>query len=361
MDLVTPLLGEPPYGAPQADKAPRFATGLRQLCRHHYDACPGYRALIDRVFGGARALEFDDVAAAPWLPVSIFKDASLQSVPDDAVVQTLTSSGTTGARVSRVALDAETAGRQSRVLVHLARHVLGDQRRPMVLVDHRPTGGGALSARGAGLLGLAQLGHRPHFALDEAMALDLDALRAYLDRAAGRPVIFFGFTFMVWRYLIEALERRGERLEAGGVLVHSGGWKKLQAEAVDRETFARRARAALGVDRVVDFYGMAEQVGGVFFENDAGWLQASNFSEVIVRCPTTLRPLPPGEPGLLQVLSLLPTSYPGHSLLTEDIGVLRGHDRVDGLGGACFEVLGRAPRAEVRGCSDTFRPSKGEA
>ena len=58
---------------------------------------------------------------------------------------------------------------------------------------------------------------------------------------------------------------------------------------------------------------------------------------------------------MIQVVSCLPTSYPGHSLLTEDLGVIRGTDRPDlELRGRCFEVLGRVPRAELRGCSDTF-------
>jgi hypothetical protein len=70
------------------------------------------------------------------------------------------------------------------------------------------------------------------------------------------------------------------------------------------------------------------------------------FADVIVRHPRTLEPQPFGEPGLLQVLSGLPTSYPGHSLLTEDLGVVEEPGR--------FQVLGRLPRAEARGCSDVL-------
>ena len=53
-------------------------------------------------------------------------------------------------------------------------------------------------------------------------------------------------------------------------------------------------------------------------------------------------------------LSALPTSYPGHSILTEDLGVI---ERVDGgpgeRQGNALRILGRLPRAELRGCSDT--------
>lgn len=55
------------------------------------------------------------------------------------------------------------------------------------------------------------------------------------------------------------------------------------------------------------------------------------------------------------MLSLLPRSYPGHSLLTEDMGVLLGEDDCPcGRLGKYVRVTGRVPKAEVRGCSDTY-------
>jgi Acyl-protein synthetase, LuxE len=212
------------------------------------------------------------------------------------------------------------------------------------------------SARGAGILGMAQFGHRPFYALREDMTLDAEGLCAYLDGVRGRPVLLFGFTYMVWQHFVQALERSGMRLSLPrSVLVHSGGWKKLQEQAVDAREFRERLQAVAGIERVINFYGMVEQVGGVYFENPLHQLHAPIFAEVIVRDPVTLEPLPDGEPGLVQVLSCLPTSYPGHSLLTDDLGVIRGVDpEGTGMGGRSFEILGRVPKAELRGCSDTF-------
>ena len=52
---------------------------------------------------------------------------------------------------------------------------------------------------------------------------------------------------------------------------------------------------------------------------------------------------------------LLPGSYPGHVLLTEDVGTLEGEDDCPcGRKGRYFKVHGRIAKAEVRGCSDTF-------
>ena len=67
-----------------------------------------------------------------------------------------------------------------------------------------------------------------------------------------------------------------------------------------------------------------------------------------------MEPLPANMPGIIQVLSVLPTSYPGHSLLTEDIGEWTGVDDCPcGRLGRTFRVHGRVARAELRGCSDT--------
>jgi hypothetical protein len=55
-------------------------------------------------------------------------------------------------------------------------------------------------------------------------------------------------------------------------------------------------------------------------------------------------------------LSLLPHSYPGHSILTEDIGKLVGVDTCPcGRKGKYFKIFGRIKNAEIRGCSDTIQ------
>jgi len=62
-----------------------------------------------------------------------------------------------------------------------------------------------------------------------------------------------------------------------------------------------------------------------------------------------------GERGLIELVSLLPVSYPGHALLTEDEGVILGEDDCPcGRRGVYFSVLGRLKDAEIRGCSDTY-------
>ena len=57
--------------------------------------------------------------------------------------------------------------------------------------------------------------------------------------------------------------------------------------------------------------------------------------------------------GLIQIISLLPSSYPGHSIITEDQGSLYGIDNCKcGRSGKYFKVHGRIPKSEIRGCGN---------
>jgi hypothetical protein len=345
-----PLLELPQYSLAQPEKTRLLLPELNRLTRLHAHACAGYARLLSLLGhepGVARQL--DEV---PYLPVGIFKSHRLASVPDEEVFKTLTSSGTTGQQVSRIPLDRVTAERQAVALARIMGHLLGRQRLPMVIVDSRATMSTS-SARAAGVLGMMSLGRNHFFALDDQMRLDVDGLKGFLGAQGGAPFLLFGFTFMVWQYLYQPVRDLG--LDLGqGILIHSGGWKKLQDQAVDNPTFKGCLREATGLRRVHNFYGLVEQVGSVFVEADDGFLHPPNFADVIVRDPVTWREAPVGTPGVIEVLSLLPESYPGHALLTEDLGVIHGvDDAPSGWRGKYFSVLGRVPRAELRGCSDT--------
>ena len=53
------------------------------------------------------------------------------------------------------------------------------------------------------------------------------------------------------------------------------------------------------------------------------------------------------------MISLLPSSYPGHNILTEDLGEIFGEDDcMCGLKGKYFKVHGRIEKAEIRGCGN---------
>ncbi len=349
----------PPYGLPQAEKQRFLLPILNALTQHHRERCAAYRQILDVMhpqFHDAESLE-----QLPWLPVGLFKSHRLVSVPDTEVVRTLTSSGTSGQAVSRIELDRQTASNQTQALAHIMGEVLGKSRLPMILVDTRSLlkDRSQFSARAAGVLGMMNLGRAHFWALDEQMQLDRAGLDAFLDQYGDQPFLIFGFTFMVWQYLLQQV--RTNPVDLGhGVLIHSGGWKKLQDQAISNAEFKAQFAEITGLRRVHNFYGMVEQVGSVFLEGSDGRLHAPYYADVIVRSPDTWEPCGVGQPGVLQVLSALPGSYPGHCLLTEDLGVVHAIDPGDcPWRGKAFEVLGRVPKAELRGCSDVHAMAHG--
>jgi hypothetical protein len=354
---MSELLDLPIYGLTQREKEGTLLSELAQLTRSHRTACPMYARILDALGTGDA---FDSIEDIPFLPVSLFKTHRLVSVPDGEVFKVLTSSGTTGQEVSRIFLDRETANLQARALVQIMSTMLGNARLPMIVVDTASVlrDRDVFSARAAGIKGMMTFGRAHFFALAEDMSLDVDGLKTFLATHGSQRVLLFGFTFMVWKHFAPAIEAAGLRLN-DAILIHSGGWKKVTDEAVDNKTFKRRITEMTGIGTIRDFYGMAEQVGSVFVEGEDGMLHPPVFADVIIRDPVSLAPLPPGQVGVAQVISVLPRSYPGHSLLTEDLAVVHS---VDGngtaFGGKAFSVLGRIPKSELRGCSDTYAAAR---
>lgn len=346
----------PVYGLSAAQKQRHMAPALSSLTRHHASHCAPYQRILQASgIDPERDFRLEDL---PYLPVRLFKEDDLLSVGREEVFKTLSSSGTTSSRVSRIFLDRHTAQAQSRALVAILQSVLGKARLPMLILDHPGVirDRSAFSARGAGILGLSTFGRDHTYALDEDMRLDMAAVDAFCCRHAGQPVLLFGFTFMVWKYFVQALKHAGITLDLDqAILLHSGGWKKMQDEAVAPEVFKAALRLSCGIRRVHNFYGMVEQVGSIFLECEHGHLHAPAFADLLVRDPADWSVCSHGQPGLIQVISVLPRSYPGHSLLTEDLGVILGEDDCPcGRQGKYFHVAGRMAQAEARGCSDTL-------
>ena len=344
--MIADLLARPHGDISADEKREILLRGVNALTEAHARACPDYARILRATSASAEASSMEDV---PFLPVSLFKTHYLKSIADDAVTTVMTSSGTTGQAVSRIALDAETAALQAKALSSILASALGKQRLPMLIVDAKKTirDPRLLSARGAGVVGLMRFGRNHAFLLDDDMVPDRAVLRAFLDQYGGAPFAIFGFTFMAWQYLYEVVREGGYDL-SNGVLIHSGGWKKLTEIAVDNSTFRARFAESAGLSRIYNFYGMVEQMGSIFLEGEGGYLYPPNFGDVIIRNPQTLTPVASGETGLIQVVSLVPRSYPGHSLLTEDIGFV-----TETKAGRGLTIVGRAPKSELRGCSDT--------
>ena len=345
-----------PFSLNKEEKSKLFTEYLKELSIKHYQKCENYRKIVDKL--NCNLSEIKNYTEIPFLPVRLFKEFDLKSIPTEEVFKTMTSSGTSGQAVSKIYLDKTTAANQQKTLVKIVSDFTGASRMPMLIIDSPSVikNRNMFSARGAGILGFSIFGADRTYALDDDMNINIPVIEAFLEKHKGQKILLFGFTFMIWQFFYKKLKELNIKLDlSNGILIHGGGWKKLVNEAVSKEEYKQSLNDVCGIKSVHDYYGMVEQTGCVYMECEYGHLHASIFSDVIIRNPRDFSIAKTGEKGLIQVCSLLPESYPGHSLLTEDEGIVLGEDDCPcGRKGKYFKILGRIKNAEIRGCSDTY-------
>ena len=349
----------PPYSLNKEEKQQLLTERLLELTEKHRNNCMEYKRILDGI--GYRKEKMGSYIDLPFLPVRLFKELSLKSVPPEEIIKTMTSSGTSGQAVSKIYLDRITSSNQQKAMVKIVNDFTGSGRMPMIILDCPSVVKDRVkfSARGAGILGFSMFGSKKIYAFDDDMRLNVERVESFLSQYKNSTIFLFGFTFMVWQHFYKELVRlkeEGIRFDlSNGVLIHGGGWKKLVNEAVSQEEFHARLRDVCGLDRVHDYYGMVEQTGCIYMQCEYGHLHASIFSDVIMRRPIDFTVCDFGERGIIQVVSTIPESYPGHSLITEDEGIVLGEDDCPcGRKGKYFKILGRLQNAEIRGCSDTY-------
>jgi phenylacetate-coenzyme A ligase PaaK-like adenylate-forming protein len=353
---ISEILDIPPYSLNKVDKEQILSPYLTNLSRHHYKHCTPFRKMMDSVgFDTQKEYHYADL---PFLPVRLFKMFDLYSVPQNEIIKTMISSGTSGQAVSRIFLDRDTSAAQTKTLTQIVSSFIGTQRLPMMIIDSESIikDRNLFSARGAGILGFSIFGSKRMYALNEQMQLNIEQLQGFTEQYKEKRIFMFGFTFMIYQHFYKELARSSIKLDlSNAVLIHGGGWKNLISEAVTPDVFRKKLNDVCRLNQVHDYYGMVEQTGTIYMECEYGHLHAPAFSDVIIRRAHDFSIADAGEKGIIQVLSILPKSYPGHSLLTEDAGVLLGEDNCAcGRLGKYFKIAGRLKNAEIRGCGDTY-------
>lgn len=347
-----------PYSLPQAAKSSHMLAGIKALTQFHLDNNMVYRNILNSIDYNANKVS--TLCDFPSLPIRIFKEIELVTNPKNLSIRTLKSSGTSTQLTSKIFIDSETSAFQTKTLVKIISHYIGKNRIPMLVIDAPSTTKNrtVFSARAAGILGFSKFASTVTYALQDDMSPNWEAIRDFEAKHRDNPVLIFGFTAIVWLHLIKDMEEENIKLDLKqATFFHGGGWKKItEVDQVAKDDFRMKITAQMGLTRIFDYYGMAEQTGSILVECEYGFMHTSIYSELIIRNPITLQICPLNETGLVETISLLPKSYPGHVLLTEDLGRQIGVDdcACQKLG-SYFLIEGRIKRAEMRGCSDTYQ------
>ena len=362
--LYEELLKHKPFELDKKEKDKLLKASLKESLEHHFQNSKEYQKYCKKkVFlPPFDNINYEDI---PFFPVDIFKNFHLSSVPENSLVRTLNSSATTSQTPSSIYLDDITRKRQVKTLIWLLSDFIGKERIPFLIFDADPRKNNLdkkISARNAAIRGFLIAASQSEYFMNvrtkDELTVDIPKLINFLTEVEKQntKTILFGFTYVLFSHVAKQLQRQNIKFNlTNSLIIHIGGWKKLQSEAVSKNVFNNTLSAVFGVraNNILDSYGFTEQLGIIYIDCEDGLKRCPLVSEIIIRDPGTLEQLPDGEPGLVEFISPLPFSYPGCAVLLDDIGrvVTRNSDSL-GRNGTAYEILGRAKEAEVRGCGD---------
>jgi len=350
MKLSNKLFNLEPFKLKKKEKDKFFLNQIKKNLKHHYNKCENYKLGLNLKKNFLKKIiKKDDI---PYLPVNIFKKINLVSSKSKKI-KIYNSSGTTQSIKSKIFLDRDNIINQSKALNLIGKNFLGDKKKPLIFIDSKENifDKTLKNARTAAILGFSIFASKTYFVLDKNMKLKKNYLKEILLTHKNEKIIFFGFTSIIWTNFLKKIDLQKYN-NKNSILLHGGGWKKLEDQAVSEKKFNEIVKKQLSIYKIINYYGMIEQTGSIFFKCEYGFFHCSILSDVLIR-DENMQVLSKNKKGFVQCLSLLPTSYPGNSIITEDIGEIFGEDDCKcKRSGKYFKIYGRAPKTELRGCSD---------
>jgi len=333
-----------------ADEA-RFERLALTLFAFQFENCPPYGA-----FCRARGRTPETVKRwleIPPVPTGAFKELALHSFPAERRVARFRTSGTTTEKRGTLHLDRIDLYEAS-LLPTFRRHVLPDLP-PHGRTTIRILAPSIEESPESSLSHMFDAVVREFGASDSGFDVVEGALRGDLlfealekSSSEGRVVTLAGTAF-AFVHLLDDLERAGVRfmLPSGSRLMECGGFKG-RSRTIPRPELYAMLENALGIpmERMVNQYGMTE-LGSQFYDSvlcDPEALRRKlgpPWARVVVTDPVSGDPADAGATGGITIYDLTNTGSV-FAVQTADLG----RSLADG-----FEVLGREPGAEERGCS----------
>jgi len=347
-----------------------FEQAALELFALQFEHNGPYRTLCEA--RGTRPGTIEHWSQIPSLPTAAFKEFELSCLPIDERTAVFHSSGTTGQAPSRHFHGAQSlAIYEASLLPWFAHHVLPGS---------NPQRGGELSeATTPEFLTLTPPPQQaPHSSLvhmfevvsrrlgascsryagcleaDSSWGLDHSlAVEAFRHAATNQsPVVVLGTAFMLVHLLDGLAARKLElRLPPGSRVLETGGYKGRSRSLPKAELHGMiERRLGLPQEEIVCEYGMSELSSQAYSPSlprgpvgarRAGAFHFPPWARVQVISPESGREVAEGETGLIRVFDLA-NVYSVMAIQTEDLGIKRG----DG-----FDLIGRSPAAEPRGCS----------
>ena len=339
-----------------------FVRAARENCAYAYAHCPGYRAILDDAgFSPERLQTEADLAELPFLPTALFKRRRLFSMPRWRLPLVVTSSGTSG-RASEIGFSVGDLWAGLLMVLHICklRRLLSWRPCHYVVFGYQPK---RRNRTGVSRTAFGVTLFTPALSRTYALrwkngdyVLDLEAVQAAIVKHSRSrfPLRFMGFPAYAW-FLMKRMDEQEVRVQLpkGSRLMLGGGWKQFYAEEVDKRAFYALAKKVLGLDDsdIIEFFGAVEHP---IFYNDCErhHFHVPAYSRVLIRDPQTLRPVPNGVPGLVNLITPMDIGTPLLSVMTDDLGILHDAEACGcGIRSPWLELLGRVGLQDIKTCA----------
>jgi hypothetical protein len=332
-----------------------FLSDIKKKILFHKNNCKEYYNFINNQ--KININKINNIEDLPFMHINMFKKFDLYSCKKKEIINQLNSSGTSGT-ASKIYLDKKNSINQKKILKNILIEKFGSKRLPFLIIDKNPLkekNKVSFNAKIAAILGFALIGYDNTYLLDEDGNIDYKILNQFLKKYSNKDFLIFGFTYTVYEELFNKLKINNLRFSFdNAILLHGGGWKKMHSKSINNDKFKERLKKKLKINKVINYFGFVEQTGTVFLEcSEFGYFHTNRYTDIIVR-DFELKLSKKNVKGVLQSLSLVPSSYPGNSLLLEDQASFFGDKCKCGLRGKIFKIHERLKKAEIRGCSDTL-------
>jgi len=360
-DKLKKLILEPLYKKREIQKRKNFLNTLKNVLSYHYVNCSEYKKICN--YFNFYPKELKNLSDIPYLTSTVFKDNLISSIPKSKVFRQINSSATTSSKFSRIVLDKENNLRWTLSLQKMFLDRVGNDKYKILFLDTSDNlkRSSIISARSSMLKSFLFVAKDYSSCLTNykgKLKLDLNNVRKFFKKLKkNEKVMIFGFTYVLYKFFLKELKKNKIKFNLkNGILVHAGGWKKLEKEKISRKKLNTIIKQTLNINenKVIDIYGFSEQGGLLYPTCEKGFRHCTNYSTLIVR-DFNFKPLEKIKKiGFLQFITPIQLSYPGNSFLTEDIGRIEGVDNCGcGRLGIYFKVLGRYKHeTEIRGCGD---------
>ena len=348
-----------PYDNGESDEL--FLKAMQENCAFQYENCPEYRKILDaKGFSPKDLKEYTDLERLPFLPTLYLKRHAVFSMPQRRMLIKATSSGTSGAK-SRMGYNFMSLYRGLRMLLTLGKYHRLFSLKPVhyLILGYEPNKANktVISKTSYGFTYFAPAISRD-YALrytKDGYKLDLEHLKERLVKfsQSKHPVRTAGFPAYTY-FLLKQMKEEGVRvtLPKGSVLTLGGGWKQFYAEKVEKKEFYALAKEVLGIEEsnIIEFFGAAEHLV-LYVDCKCHHFHVPVYSRVLIRDVDTLKPVPDGEVGLINLLTPEVDSVPILSIMTDDLGRLHREKCSCGVESPWLEIIGRVGIRDIVTCA----------